>query len=202
MNAADLPLLSARFADALRYAFELHQHQTRKISGTPYVGHLLSVAGLVIEHGGDEDTAIAALLHDSIEDQGGAALGEEILTRFGPRVLAIVNACTDSDVAPKPPWQERKQRHLEHALTAPAEVRLVLAADKLHNLRALLRDYGRQREAIWSAFRGGRGGTLWYYRQMLANLRQSGDLPLLDEYAQALQQLEHLVAKATHSSSS
>jgi (p)ppGpp synthase/HD superfamily hydrolase len=141
-----------RFNEALQYAAQLHADQVRKVNGEPYVAHLLGVASLVLDYCGNEDEAIAALLHDAIEDQGGAAMGEEIGRRFGPAVADIVDGCTDSDTTPKPPWQERKDAflaRLEHALPS---IRLVVAADKLHNVRSLTRDFRQQGEAIWKHF--------------------------------------------------
>lgn len=185
--------LSARFGQALQFAFELHQRQQRKLTGTPYVAHLLGVTSIVIEQGGSENAAIAALLHDSVEDQGGPPVRAEIERRFGPEVAAIVDGCTDTDVMPKPPWRERKQAHVNHARTASADVRLVLAADKLHNVRSLARDYRALGDSLWSAFKGGRDGTLWYLKSMLAALGERGHFALLDEYAQALAEFETLL---------
>src|SRR3954470_1989487 len=119
---------SGRFRDALVYAAELHVDQVRKGSDTPYVAHLLAVTSLVLEHGASEDEAIAALLHDAIEDQGGAATREEIRRRFGDAVTAIVDGCTDADVIPKPPWRARKEAYVAHVRTAPPSVRLVSSA--------------------------------------------------------------------------
>jgi (p)ppGpp synthase/HD superfamily hydrolase len=147
-----------------------------------------------MDYGADEDEAIAALLHDAIEDQGGVAVGEEIGQRFGPGVAAIVRGCTDAETVPKPPWQERKEAflaRLEHALPS---VRLVVAADKLHNVRSLLRDYRGQGEAIWRHFKGGREKTLWYYRAVVEVLKRSGTTPLVEELERAVAELERLVA--------
>jgi (p)ppGpp synthase/HD superfamily hydrolase len=164
--------LSARFDDALVYASTLHRTQSRKGTQTPYVAHLLSVAGLVIEHGGQEDQAIAALLHDAIEDQG-EETGPEILRRYGQGVYAIVKGCTDSEVpkgAPKPPWLSRKEAYIEHARHAPATEKLVSAADKLHNARSILSDYRYLGDAVWARFSGRKEGTLWYYRTLVGAL--------------------------------
>ena len=153
--------LSPRFEEALLFAVRLHADQVRKESGIPYSAHLLSVAALVLEYGGDEDMAIAALLHDAIEDQGGAPTREAIRARFGDRVTAIVDGCTDAEIQPKPPWQARKEAYLAHLPTAPAEVRLVSAADKLHNARSVLADYrqvGRICGGAFGAARRGRSG--------------------------------------------
>lgn len=183
--------LGERFCEALGFAARLHAEQMRKVSGTPYVAHLLRVAGIVLEHGGDEDTAIAALLHDAIEDQGGAVTGEEIGRRFGPQVLQIVVACTDTDQTPKPPWRRRKEAYLERLRTAPFAARLVSAADKLDNARSLAADYRRLGETLWKHFRGGREGTLWYYRSVVEILKTPGG-PIVDELDRAVAELERL----------
>src|SRR5437660_4807656 len=125
--------LTARFEEALTFATQLHAQQVRKGTRIPYVAHLLAVTALVLENGGDEDEAIAALLHDAIEDQGGAATREEIRRHFGNRVVEIVDGCTDAEVIPKPPWRPRKETFIAHLREASASVRLVVASDKLHN---------------------------------------------------------------------
>src|SRR5205085_9487458 len=132
--------LTARFEEALIFSTQLHASQSRKGSATPYIAHLLAVTALVLENGGNEDEAIAALLHDAIEDQGGVATREEIRRRFGDRVVEIVNGCTDAEVVPKPPWRPRKDAFIARLYEAPASVRLVVAADKLHNARSVLAD--------------------------------------------------------------
>jgi GTP pyrophosphokinase len=164
--------LSTRFEEALVLATCLHADQTRKGTAIPYISHLLAVTAIVLEHGGNEDEAIAALLHDSIEDQGGAATREEIRRQFGDRVVEIVDGCTDTDVMPKPPWRERKEAYLAHIIEATGSVRLVSAADKLHNARAILEDYRIIGEALWNRFNGGKEGTLWYYRSAVDALRK------------------------------
>jgi GTP pyrophosphokinase len=189
------PLLSDRFEQALSYACQLHRQQTRKISDTPYVGHLLAVAALVLEHGGGEDEAIAALLHDAVEDQGGAATRQAIALRFGERVARIVDAASDADGEPKPPWKERKLAHLARLRTADAPARLVLAADKLHNARSLARDLRARGAAVWQSFNGGRDGTLWYYRAMRDALADGWRHPILAELDDALAQLESLAGQ-------
>ncbi len=153
--------MTSRFEHALVFAAQLHREQRRKGSSIPYVSHLLAVAALVIEHGGDEDEAIAALLHDAIEDQGGAQTREKILCRFGERVTGIVEGCTDSETIPRPPWENRKRVYIERLNEASASVRLVCAADKLHNVRSILSDYHNLDEEIWQRFEGrkGRYGT-------------------------------------------
>ena len=123
-----MPMLGERFDQALLYAGRLHARQVRKGTRIPYVAHLLAVTSIVLENGGDEDEAIAALLHDAVEDQGGASVRREIEARFGPRVAAIVEGCSDSQVVPKPPWRARKEAYIAHVQQASASVRLVSAA--------------------------------------------------------------------------
>lgn len=185
-------LLSQRFTEALTYATELHSTQKRKGNQTSYIAHLLAVASLVLEQGGTEDEAIAALLHDAIEDQGGAATREIIRRRFGETVTAIVDGCTDADTTPKPPWRERKEAYIAHIPTATASVRLVSSADKLHNARCILLDYRQIGEALWSRFTGGKEGTLWYYRSLVMAFRQGQCTPLVDELDRVVTELETL----------
>ncbi len=187
-----MSMLTPRFEAALSFAAALHRAQLRKASSIPYVAHLLAVASLVIEHGGGEDEAIAALLHDAIEDQGGPAMGEEIRRRFGDRVAEIVIDCSDASATPKPPWRERKESHLAHVARAPAAVKLVVAADKLHNARSLLQEYRRLGEALWPHFRGGKAGTLWYYRAALEAVRGEAPADLVAQLEDAVIQLERL----------
>src|SRR2546428_13390922 len=129
--------LSPRFEAALVFANRLHATQTRKGGRIPYVSHLLGVASLALEHGADEDVAIAALLHDAVEDQGGRPTLARIRRRFGARVASIVEGCSDADTIPKPAWRSRKEGYLRHLDTASAEVRLVSASGKLHHPRAV-----------------------------------------------------------------
>jgi (p)ppGpp synthase/HD superfamily hydrolase len=164
--------LSPRFDDALVFAANLHREQRRKGSNTPYIAHLLAVTALALEHGAGEDEAIAALLHDAVEDQGGAPMLAEIRDRYGDTVADIVAGCTDTDQEHKPSWRPRKERYLAHIREAPASVRLVSAADKLHNARSVLADYRALGEDLWSRFTGGREGTLWFYRAMVDSLRE------------------------------
>src|ERR1700686_1824123 len=156
-----------RFLRAFLFAAEKHKGQTRKASTVPYIAHLMGVASLVLEAGGDEDLAIAALLHDVVEDCGGASMLKEVRRRFGKRVAKVVDGCTDADTDPKPPWRARKEKYLRHLKTADADTRLVSAADKLNNVRSILSDYRAIGEPVWSRFNGGREGTLWYYRTLL-----------------------------------
>jgi len=177
------------------YAARLHAQQKRKGTERPYIAHLLGVASIVLDHGGDEDSAIAALLHDAVEDQGGRPRLAEIRRKFGVRVARIVDGCTDAYTDPKPPWRPRKERYIAHLAEAPAEERLVSAADKLHNAREILSDYRRMGDALWSRFQGGKDGTLWYYRALLEALRPSGMSPLVGELERVVTELERLACK-------
>jgi (p)ppGpp synthase/HD superfamily hydrolase len=187
--------LSPRFADALTYVAALHAQQRRKVSGEPYLAHLLAVAAIVLEHGGVEDEAIAALLHDAAEDQGGAATLEDIRQRFGAAVADIVDGCSDALVSPKPPWRQRKQTHIDHLRNASPSVRLVVAADKLHNVASLMREYRRRGESLWPIFHGGRDGTFWYYRAVTDVLMQAAVTPIVEELDHAVEELRLLIAE-------
>jgi GTP pyrophosphokinase len=184
--------LSSRFDEALAYASRIHSGQIRKGTGTPYIAHVLGVTALVIEDGGDEDEAIAALLHDAIEDRG-AALRDEIRTLFGERVLAIVDGCTDSDTFPKPPWKQRKDRYLASLGVASPEVLRVSTADKLHNVRSLLFAYRQRGEALWYLFNGQKEGTLWYYNEVSTILKARSNSRLTEELRLAVADMNELV---------
>lgn len=158
--------LGPRFLRAFAFAAKKHASQTRKASTIPYIAHLMGVASLVLEAGGDEDLAIAALLHDVVEDCGGAPMLKEVRRRFGARVAKVVDGCTDADTIPKPPWRERKEKYIARLKREDADTRLVSAADKLNNVRSILSDYRAIGESVWSRFNGGREGTLWYYRTL------------------------------------
>lgn len=186
MNA---PRLTDQFEAALVYATRLHAHQTRKIGGIPYIAHLLSVAALVLEAEGDEDEAIAALLHDAVEDQGGIPTRNEIRQRFGDRVVAIVDGCTEFDTLPKPPWQERKTRYLENLRHASPAVRRVSLADKLHNARSLLAEWRQRGDTIWANFSNGKEGTLWFYRSLVQVYRETGSDFLTEELGRVVFEL-------------
>ena len=187
--------LSARFDDALVFASRLHAQQMRKGTEIPYIAHLLAVASIVLEHSGSEDEAIAALLHDAIEDQGGASTRELIRESFGENVVHIVDGCTDAESLPKPPWRARKEAYIQHLAQAPAAVRLVSAADKLHNARAILADYYELGEALWKRFNGGKEGTLWYYRSLVTVLRIAERTTLVEELERVVSEIEALAAR-------
>lgn len=186
--------LTSRFQEALILAFSLHADQKRKGTSVPYIAHLLGVTSLVLENGADEDEAIAALLHDAVEDQGGIQTRRLIQQRFGERVAQIVDGLSDSHTTPKPPWRERKEKYLAHLRQADASVRLVSAADKLYNARSILKDYQLHGEPIWDRFRGSKEGTLWYYHSLVELFMTFEPTPLTTELAQVVAELEALVA--------
>lgn len=187
-------VLSERLNEATVYALRLHAAQVRKGTPIPYAAHLFAVCALVLEDGGDEDEAIAALLHDAVEDQGGQATLAAIRERFGGRVAAIVWGCTDADVQPKPPWRARKEAYVAHLDEADASVRRVSLADKLHNARAIVADVRRHAPALWTRFTGGRDGTLWYYRALADAFLRLGCGDNAHELARVVAEMERLAA--------
>jgi (p)ppGpp synthase/HD superfamily hydrolase len=193
------PKLGRRFEQALQFALRKHASQTKKGTRVPYAAHLLGVTSLVLEAGGDEDLAIAALLHDVVEDCGGAPILKEVRRRFGKRVAHVVAGCTDSDTYPKPPWRGRKEKYLRHLRTADAGVRLVSAADKVHNARAILTDYREIGEPIWERFQGKRDGTLWYYRELVKEFRRREATRLTKELERVVTELETTLAEGERS---
>ena len=200
MNVAERTQFHQDFERALGFATRLHARQVRKETDIPYISHLIAVAGLVLEHGGDGDQAIAALLHDSIEDQGMdhsegvVGLRKRIQSEFGPRVLAIVEGCTDAETSPKPPWRERKERYIAHLEEAPPEVLLVSCADKLHNARAIVADLRVMGEALFGRFNGGREGTLWYYGALAELFKRRGPRHLAAELGRTVETMQALAA--------
>jgi (p)ppGpp synthase/HD superfamily hydrolase len=192
--------LGPRFLRAFEFAAKKHAGQTRKASTIPYIAHLMGVASLVLEAGGDEDLTIAALLHDVVEDCGGAPMLKEVRRRFGPRVAKVVEGCTDTDVTPKPPWRKRKEDYLRHLAHADADTRLVSAADKLNNVRSILSDYRAIGELVWARFNGGREGTLWYYRGLRDEFLRHEPNRTTREFDLALNELESLARTASSGS--
>lgn len=181
--------LGTRFDDALAYARQAHASQTRKGTAVPYVAHLLAVAATVLEYGGDEDLAIAGLLHDAVEDQGGLPRLADIRARFGERVAGIVLACSDSeatDSGAKPPWRQRKLAYLRHLDTADREVLLVSLADKVHNARSILRDLRTAGvgASVWGRFNASAADTVAYYAALAAAFRRRLPGQLSDELAE------------------
>jgi len=188
--------LGPRFLRAFQFAAEKHAGQTRKASTIPYIAHLMGVASLVLEAGGDEGLAIAALLHDVVEDCGGAPMLKEVRRRFGARVAKVVDGCTDADSYPKPPWRERKEKYLSHLAAADSDTRLVSAADKLNNVRSILSDYREVGEFVWARFKGGREGTLWYYRSLRDEFLRHSPNRLTGDLELAVNELESLAGNS------
>lgn len=191
-------MFSVRFDAALVFAHNLHHDHLRKTTTIPYVGHLLSVAGVVIEHGGTENEAIAALLHDAVEDRGGKPTLWLIASRFGDEVARIVSECSDTDVTPKPPWKERKETYINHLPSASPSAWLVSAADKLCNARSTILDYHASGDRTFEKFKGGKEGTLWYYRALVTKYRECplmpNTIPVVDELDRTWRLIETFVA--------
>lgn len=193
-----MTLLTPRFDDALAIARECHQSQLRKGTEVPYISHPMAVASLVLEHGGNQDEAIAGLLHDVLED-GGAEWASEIEARFGGNVLSIVKQC--SDAVPnageeKAPWKERKLAYVASLANKTPSALLVTGCDKLHNLSAIVRDYREHGEALWDRFNADRDEICWYYSEMTQQL-SALDVPPAKELAVKYAELRSLVENAT-----
>jgi len=192
------PILTERFDEALAYVAHLHRTQLRKGGDIPYLGHLLSVSSLVIEGGGTETQAIAGLLHDAVEDQGGAPILTEIRAKFGDDVATIVDQCSDTDVVPKPPWKARKEAYIAHLDTASDDTILVSLADKLDNARALLRDYRIVGAELWQRFSvNDPKQHLWYYRSLLEVFKDRNETWLVDELGRVITTLEESITQTT-----
>jgi (p)ppGpp synthase/HD superfamily hydrolase len=191
-----MTILGDRFEEALLYAAQLHSTQRRKGTTIPYVSHLLAVASLVIEAGGDEDQAIGALLHDAVEDQGGPPAMAQIQHRFGDRVAQIVAGCTDTDQDPKPPWPERKAEYLKRLDEEQPDVLLVSLADKVHNARAVLADLGVIGDELWSRFTGTKEQELGYYRRLADTFRRRLPCELTNELDRVVSEIERIATAA------
>ena len=184
--------LTNRFERAVIIANQLHYYQRRKATNVPYISHLLSVAALVLEDSGDEDQAIAALLHDAAEDQGGLETLELIRNHFGEKVVGIVAGCSDTFQTPKPPWKVRKKEYLAELQTADSAIVLVSLADKLHNARSLLAVYRSIGEQVWERFNGGKRGMLWYYRSLVEIFQERSDSQMVGEFKNIVSEIELL----------
>ncbi len=182
--------LTERFDAAVRYAREVHAGQSRKGGDTPYLGHLLGVASIVLDDGGSEDEAIAALLHDAAEDHGGRARLEDIRARFGDVVAQIVADCTDSWDTPKKPWAERKLAYTEHARSLPPSSLRVSAADKVHNTYTTLRDLRDMGDAVWARFNASADDVVAYYEALVRSFRAGGGGRLVEELARIVRGIE------------
>jgi (p)ppGpp synthase/HD superfamily hydrolase len=195
-DLAFTPFLTDRFDDALANASRLHRTQIRKGSGVPYVSHLLAVAAIALENGADEDQAIAALLHDAVEDQGGLAQLEAIRARFGGDVAAMVADCTDAHEEPKPAWHPRKQAYIASLAHKSPRSLAVSLADKTHNASAINADLRSSGEAVWQRFTGGKGGTLWYYRALATAFREHAPGIAAERFAREVDEMEELAARS------
>ena len=189
-------LYGPRLIAATGVALEMHAAQVRKGSQVPYASHLFGTCSIALDHGADEDQAIAALLHDAIEDVHYAPGARDAVAAFGPEVLRIVEACTDATTFPKPPWKARKVAYLEHLATADGRVLLVSASDKLHNARSMVADHRRIGAALWDRFKASKSDTLWNYRALVTAFRSNGAHPaaLVDELDRTVVELERLAA--------
>ncbi len=186
------PLYGPKVGEALKLAADAFAQRERKGSGVPYLTHLLAVATLVMEHGGDEDQIAAAVLHDYLEDIPGARV-EELEKQFGARVARLVSSLSDAtDATNKAPWKPRKLQYLEHLRHESSEVKLVSAADKLHNARSIIDDHRRMGDEVFSRFTASREETLWYYREVVAALADGFTHPLVDEVRAAVEKLHEL----------
>lgn len=198
MTSVATAALTHRFEDALAFAAQVHAGDLRKGGGVPYIAHLLAVGALILGDGGDEDQAIAGLLHDTLEDHPDRVSRAELQSRFGARVLRLVEGCTDTPPeytgGPKPHWRERKLRYLEHLRHAQPDLFRVALADKVDNARAAVADYRLLGEALWSRFNAGRQDQLWYYRSLVEVIRLANPPGhLLEQLEQEVTELESLV---------
>jgi (p)ppGpp synthase/HD superfamily hydrolase len=185
--------LGERFIDALAYATRAHDGQLRGSDEQPYIAHLLRVTGLVVQDGGSEDEAIAALLHDAVEDQGGLARLDDIRERYGEEVAGVVEECTDSFGDPKPPWRERKEDYIRSLDTASEGALLVSVADKLDNTRSMLRGYRLRGEEQWARTGKSADDVRWYYGTLAERLCALRPGPLADELVRAVAELRRLI---------
>jgi GTP pyrophosphokinase len=185
-------LYSQRFLDAVTAALTMHAAHVRKSTTIPYASHLLGSCSIALDYGANEDEAIAALLHDAIEDVHFEPRARDAVARFGPEVLRIVEACSDATTSQKPPWRQRKERYVAHLREADRSTLLVSASDKLHNARAILADVRRLGEPVWARFNAGKEGQVWYYRALVnafrANPAHHPDL--VDELDRTVMEIE------------
>jgi (p)ppGpp synthase/HD superfamily hydrolase len=188
-------MLTDRFDHALAYASRIHRDQTRKGTAIPYISHLMGTAAIALENGADEDQAIAALLHDAVEDQGGADRLIDVRARFGERVAKIVEHCTDTDVVPKPAWRERKEAYIASLAHKPVASLEVSLADKTHNAGAIVADLAIHGDALWSRFTGGRDGSLWYYRDLVTAFRNLIGGAGTERFARMVDEMRRAAAK-------
>lgn len=188
--------LTAKFDEALKLASGLHREQARKGTQIPYISHLLAVSALVLEYGGTEKQAIAALLHDAVEDCGGVPVLRKIKSRFGADVAGIVASCTDSfEVGRKRNWRERKVAYLEHLRESDNGSLLVVAADKLHNLRSIQREFLRVGDDLWLKFNAGADDQMWYYDSIVAMLNARLENPIVFDLTKTFENVRGLLKR-------
>jgi len=187
--------LTERFDQALIFTAQLHANQVRKGTDIPYLAHLLAVSSLVLEDGGDENQAIAALLHDAAEDQGGIETLNKIRQLFGEKVAEIVDGCTDTYENPKPPWRGRKEKYIQHLQEANQDILRVSLADKIHNARSILADLRINGAVTWTMFNGGKNGTLWYYRELVKSFKTLFTSPMVGELAAIVKEIETIASQ-------
>jgi (p)ppGpp synthase/HD superfamily hydrolase len=183
-------MLTQRFAQGLELAVRAHDGQVRKGTSIPYIAHPMGVASIALEYGADEDQAIAALLHDAVED-GGAEYEQEIRERFGARVADLVMGCTDGipdATGQKPPWKQRKEKYLAHLEMATSDVLLVSGSDKLHNARAILADLHTVGVSVFDRFTASKEESLWYYTTLSEIFSRRG-IPVAAALADAVAQM-------------
>ena len=200
-HVIDAPILSERFRLALEHAMTLHAADVRKHTRIPYIAHLLSVCGLGLTDGGSEDEAIAALLHDALEDHPDRITASVLEAMFGSRVRVIVEACTDTPAdyrgGPKPRWRERKQDYINHISRSAAVDLRVSLADKLDNSRAILADYREIGETLWDRFNAPKADQIWYYRSLVTAFHEAAvQSPMLGELDRTVSNLEEATGQA------
>jgi len=183
-----------KYKEALIYAFKLHQKQKRKGTSIPYFFHLVSVSSLVIENGGNTDEAIAGLLHDAVEDQGGTKTLIYIKKKFGNKVAKIVDDCTDAIVIPKPPWYARKKLYLSKLKDKSQSSLLVSICDKYHNISSIIDDHERVGKKIWNRFNAKPKDIYWYYNSLYLNYKKhlNNHKVLLKKYASLVKELKKI----------
>ena len=186
------PRLTDKFRKALVYASRLHGGKLRKKTQIPDIGHVIGVTAIALEYGANETEAIAALLHDAAENAGGRKRLNDIRRKFGPAVARIVDGCTDTYKEPKPSWLERKKKYVRHVRNASVSTRLVSAADKLQNVRSLLRNYRDEGDRLWKRYNCGKEGALWYYRALVKAFAGKRIRPLVRDLDLAVSELEAL----------
>ena len=187
-------MLTERIDEAFALANDIHQKQKRKRTTIPYLSHLMSVSALVLEYGGDEEQAIAALLHDSLEDgEDPVLISSVIFNMFGERVLKIVKECSDTEVQPKPPWKERKEIYLNHLEKISDDALIVSICDKLHNLGSIVKDFKIIGDEIFERFKGKKEGTIWYYTSLHQKYVLILDKRPSDQLKNAVNEIEALL---------